>query len=989
MSGSSVRCGRNGNDRGNIRWLVVFTLMLFVSSVGSVFADPPEEPQAPPVQEGSVEPPGAEAIASGLAAIETAEAEREEALQAPSAVQEREDSAFAFSGIGAEEAAELLSADFADQLAGLNANPARLLTDVVLEQPFGEFGARITDADSETELIESSVPVRIEDANGQLKKVDLELEGDSEGFEPQNPLTELRIDRSAEEGIEVGERDLSITQASPESESTGRVFGNKNIFFPEVGPDTDLLVSPISGGVELFDLLRSAESPESLRFQLDIPAEAELRSDGNGGAEVVEGESSLAQVPMPSAIDAQGAHVPVDLEVEGGAIVVNVPREENQFAYPILVDPQWITDSFSWSSGNNLDGLKEDVWHWSTSSESKFAHSTYCINSCFGGVQRGLYISTKNVKYEANEYGQWWYEAPGQTTYIPSIYPTTSAYISPFNRDNHGCSWEKYKQPYDYDGVWDGSKWTWLETDRAQWYGNASIYTKGKLLIIGVGAGGGINIPCWRDVRAGGVTVALADPEAPTIDWVSGTSSKWTKDLTVIAHVSDPGLGVKGITLSPEGASPYTAGSCTGLYADRCLSSKEVSFGVGYFLEGERSANISAYDPLGPDVGAHVSSSYKWTTKIDRSKPEVELEGQLTEAIEEAKSEGEVSKEVPQLSLPVYNLKIKAEDGSNTEGKTKRSGMKNIAIFVDGKEVEVSWKAQECPASSCTMTETYILRLNGLEGGPVHHLKAVAEDQVGNKREREIEFEYIPATGMKDEYVMQYFPLPDGEGNEEEEEFPKRPELAVNVTNGNLVYRQKDIEVPGAAIDLEVERFYNSQLPTEDNTEWGDGWTLAQTPELEPEETKEKAPPARASMVRTSGVLESSVGLPTESGSTQFDKKLGATVTKEPGGGYRVEDQSGETDTSLAFDSTGKVQEETTSGYAKIDYSYEGGDLSELAVDDPASVGGVPPEGLTEDLDPPAYLTSFGGTGPGQLSRPGGVATDAEGNVWVADTSHS
>ncbi|MGE5282164.1 MAG: DUF6531 domain-containing protein [Chloroflexota bacterium] len=290
------------------------------------------------------------------------------------------------------------------------------------------------------------------------------------------------------------------------------------------------------------------------------------------------------------------------------------------------------------------------------------------------------------------------------------------------------------------------------------------------------------------------------------------------------------------------------------------------------------------------------------------------------------------------------------------------------------------------------MTETYTVDLNGLEGGPVHHLKVLAEDQVGNERERELEFEYIPATGMKDEYVMQYFPLPDGEGNEEEEEHPKRPELAVNVTNGNLVYRQRDVEVPGAAIDLELERFYNSQLPAQDNTEWGDGWTLAQTPTLEPEETKEESAPTKASMLRTSGVFESSVGLPSESGGTQFDKKLAATVTKEPGGGYAVEDQSGETDTALVFDSTGKVREETTSGYAKVEYSYKEGDLSELAVNDPASFGGTPPEEPAEgDLEAPAYLRSFGGagSGPGQLSGPAGIATDAEGDLWVADTNHN
>ena len=238
---------------------------------------------------------------------------------------------------------------------------------------------------------------------------------------------------------------------------------------------------------------------------------------------------------------------------------------------------------------------------------------------------------------------------------------------------------------------------------------------------------------------------------------------------------------------------------------------------------------------------------------------------------------------------------------------------------------------------------------------------------------------------MKDEYVMQHFPLPDGEGNESEEEHPVRPELAVNVTNGNLVYRQQDVEVTGPAVDLEVERFYNSQLPAEDNTQWGDGWTLAQTPKLEFEETKEEAPPAKASMVRTSGALESTVGLPTESGGTQFDKRLQAVVTKEAGGGYEVEDQSGETDTSLAFDKAGKVQELQTPGSAKIDYSYEAGDLTEMAVDDPGTASGAAERAVKE---PPLHAATFSSHGkePGQLSEPSGLTVDGSGNVWVADT---
>ena len=194
--------------------------------------------------------------------------------------------------------------------------------------------------------------------------------------------------------------------------------------------------------------MRSAESPDALRFHVDLPAGAELRRDGNGGAEVVKGNSSLAQIPKPHALDAQGAHVPVSLEAEGNSITVNVPREANQFAYPILVDPQWVTDGFGWSSGYNLDALEpwREIWRWQSNDKPQFEPAPYCL-ACFGGVQRGLFISTKNVNYGAEKYGHWWYYVPGGTTYIPSIYPTASATINPFNRDNHGCSWESYHRP--------------------------------------------------------------------------------------------------------------------------------------------------------------------------------------------------------------------------------------------------------------------------------------------------------------------------------------------------------------------------------------------------------------------------------------------------------------------------------------------------------------------------------------------------------------
>jgi len=208
--------------------------------------------------------------------------------------------------------------------------------------------------------------------------------------------------------------------------------------------------------------------------------------------------------------------------------------------------------------------------------------------------------------------------------------------------------------------------------------------------------------------------------------------------------------------------------------------------------------------------------------------------------------------------------------------------------------------------------------------------------------------------------------------------------------NGNLVYRERDIDVGGPAVDLEVERFYNSQLPSEENTEWGDGWTLAETPDLEPAD-----PADEAELIDATGAIEEGVGLPTQAGETKFDPELQATLTKKESGGYELTDETGESATSVAFDETGQAEARLTEGAAKVDYSYEGGDLAEIAVEDPGSAGNPtePPEEEPEEeaSETPIYSSSFGsnGSGDGQLKSPADVAVDPQGDLWVVDKSNN
>jgi sugar lactone lactonase YvrE len=954
-------------------WAAAFALLLLVSSAIPVVAASASEGE-----EGS--PPATEApapSAAELAQIEDQEREYAEWLSSPEAIGQREASRGAYANLSASKAGELLLEAFPGPLNALNADPARVLSGLEIEKPLGTFAALVSDQQGERSIVESSVPIESDLGAEDEQPVDLALEQSGEDFVPKNPLTEVKLPNSAEEPIQL---QSGVEVELPSSgDHSAQILGGKSLFYPETEVATDTLIAPIAGGIEVFEQLRSPESPEQFRFPLNLAAGTELRAAEAGGAEVISASGgAIVRIPAPTATDAQGAAVPASMSVEGDALLLEVPHRSRDVAYPILLDPEYLEE------GN----VSYNQWLPS----SNDAYILFNASSLFAQAKGSSYT------YGAYTQGQWVYTAPGQTAYVAAATFNNPKFTIPEN-----CEGEKpTNQPHGYAGLYNPSANSYAGL--GSWSGgssSASNYQTGwvgysgvRQAVVGIGTGTTtVSHKCAITFTVSGATIQEKDPEAPTIDSVSGTTGNWVKSLTATPQVSDPGLGVKGITLSPEGSLPHTnEASCSGTYTSRCKSPFSTSFGDGYFNEGERIAEISAYDPLGPDVESHVSSTYQWTTRIDRSKPEVELKGQLTEAIEEAEEEGEVGKEeVPRLRLPVYNLEIEATDGSNAEGKTKRSGMKDIAVYLDGEEMEVPWEAQGCPESSCSMTETYPVQLSGLGGGPVHVLKVVAEDQVENQRDQSIEFEYVPATGMKDEYVMQYFPLPDGEGNEDEEEHPKRPELAVNVVNGNLVYRQKDVDVEGPAVDLELERFYNSQLPTEDSTEWGDRWTLAQTPRLEIEEAEEEEEPDRASVVSTSGSLERDVGLPTEDGDSQFDRNLRAVVTKEPDG-YAVEDRSGEADTSLVFDSTGKVQEERTSGYAKIDYSYEEGDLSELAVDDPASFGAAPPEEPLEGgQEAPAFLSSFGGSGsgPGKLADPAGIALDPEGNVWVADTGHN
>lgn len=409
------------------------------------------------------------------------------------------------------EAEQLLSASFGAQLQALNAEPARFFSAARLIRPLGQGGA-LLESEGRKELIEGTAPVLVPSAEGAPSKINLTLEETVGGFEPTNPLVPLSIPTTASEAVEVGGEGLAITQAGA-NETNARPFGQMNVFYPEVATDTDLLVSPTATGVEFFNQLRSEDSPETLRFHVEMPEGAELLPDGSG-AEVIAGDGSrLAEIPPPSAVDAQGSQVPVKLTTEGQSLVIDLEESEEDFAYPILVDPiiqEWYWQN--WNEGYNLQALSNGAWHWNTSegAQSSYVYgSTSCIYTCWGS-HRGLYMDTPNGYLPANRWGQWSYSAPNSETYLEN------AWVSPFWRDNHvNCTQNQYGQPYDYDGMWNETSWNRTLYNQANDQGWSNIESWGRAFIIGMGTSSGISIPCWRDVMAGGVRIWLEDWSRP------------------------------------------------------------------------------------------------------------------------------------------------------------------------------------------------------------------------------------------------------------------------------------------------------------------------------------------------------------------------------------------------------------------------------------------------------------------------------------------
>jgi RHS repeat-associated protein len=306
-------------------------------------------------------------------------------LDTPKSRAQREISQLAFHGVSESAARRLLLRDYGAVLVGSSANAAASVARSGQVVGYLSDYEAVVRTDQGMQVESSTEPLRVSNAAG-TGPVDLRLRPTAGGFAPVRPLAAVSIAQTSSGGVAVGQQGLRLTLLG--ADRPGSVIGGEDVFFGDVGPDMDAVAVPRSSGAELSVVLRSRLSPQEYRYRVTLPTGASLLAR-NDGAVVVRDGQTLARIPAPTARDAQGVSVPVEMRIAGDDLVLRIEHRAREYAYPLLVDPvveiDILEDPPAWSL----------YWHGGANGEA--CHGDAGWNGveyrCLGEVEHVFYAS--------------------------------------------------------------------------------------------------------------------------------------------------------------------------------------------------------------------------------------------------------------------------------------------------------------------------------------------------------------------------------------------------------------------------------------------------------------------------------------------------------------------------------------------------------------------------------------------------------------------
>jgi RHS repeat-associated protein len=724
----------------------------------------------PPYGLDLVDPPwdGERAMAQLLAASRQAREQAESAaarLASPASREERGRSAMTYRDLPNGAALALLDQFFSNELKG-NAVPdvadiadgrkvERFLSDstVVLK---GEEGRPPV-------LVQAPRPLRAPDEQGVKQPIDLTLQSGDGGFAPLNAAADVRIPSTLADGIDVGP-----VKVVPQGAGEGVVSSEgEQVRYANAQKDTDVVLSPVTTGVEVFWQLRSPDAPEELVLDLALPEGATVEEgEGLGPIAVTRDGKQLTTISRPVAVDAQGSDVPAEMKLVDGDLVVSIAHRGEDVAYPLLVDPvieDWYglpmhggNGTWTWFHQDEvaLDGL--DYWYHTYQGvpTNTYAARNHCAPTiaCYmwsptlfdPNVPDGLHFYVRpqsTTTYPASS-ARWIYQPPGYTTQIERV--------------DLGIKYQRRRSsgtyPQMFTGIWGINQATWLssathDTDLSNAWNSHFAGGQGgpQQVHFGYWTPSNASLPDWRDGYVGAAVIYLTDPEAPTITDAGvtrrgGSPTAWVRDdahFTVAPTATDPGLGVRDYKLDGPGIESQEDGlGCDGTKADPCppswtLSDYPFEFFTDYMGNGINVLSLRAYDTLG-QVANHPIE-----VKIDREGPTIQLSGTLWDG----RVQGEPAQE---LSPGSHTFNVVATDGvPGGAAEQRRSGVQTIEVRLDGRLVDTDSGA--CPTDSCGRTINRTYPTSGVEPGR-HTMGVTAIDMAGNRSTTEFDT-VVPSRG--------------------------------------------------------------------------------------------------------------------------------------------------------------------------------------------------------------------------------------------------
>ncbi len=881
-----------------------------------------------------------------------------------------------------------------------------------------------------TTLLDSSVPLGTEAPSGKPEAVDLSLEHAEGELQPSNPLVEVVIPQELGEGIELPGPGVKIELAGAPEDRNSSMVDQSIGFLPNVATDTDLAVAPTPTGVETLTQLRSAASPHSQTFNLDLPAGATLRATEDGGAAVTAGEETLLSVSPPTAIDATGATVPVHLDISGKSLSLTVsPDGSTQF--PVLLDPLFQT--YEWMAKKTTGGicsssLGADPTPYSCNYREEWAYEHVehsfpphiALYEHYEGLgyfplpekAAGIYIET-NQNLTAGDLGAMFYAVPRYFTDPEKYKDSQGQGERPTSYISHMTLWNllwhahsSHLSPYLIAGIWDPIKPGWVSFYAHEGLEGHSVedmsfhyeFANGREHEADTHAQAGyVSVHATEtqpnqntDVYVGSASVELADNDVPALVAPSGPA-QWANQTAqpIPFTAGDPGLGVFSLTASDETAkgvqhtwkTPYGCIGVGDAACPRTWSSTEaghpaLKYEPSVMPQGIDYIGVTAEDPLG-----NKSAPTEVPIKVDHTTPRLAISGSLTEQATLGSGKPQYSLRYDAADGGLEAPSFSSSFGTAGTGNGQFTHPGDVAVDRSGNIWAVDTGNNRVEKFNANGEYLTAFGSMGSGNGQLKHPTALAIDAKGNIWVADAGNSRVQKFNEKGEYISQLGSYGTGNG-----QLNGAEGIAIDA-KGNIwvadTYNGRVQKFNEKGEFLKVVSSKGSgtgQLGEPISIDIGLGgkvWVA------DWQNNRVAAFNEAGEFVRQFGTQGAGNGQFNRPDAIDVDSKGDVWVVDQGNGRVQVFTENGEYATQ--FGSSG-------SGSGQFSFSFPTG----IATD---SKGGI---WITDSnnnriqkwLIPkyvPTYSSTFGagGTGDGSFNHPADVALDSKGNIWVADEGNN